>query len=339
MRRLISHAGLRPAPWAAVAGLLAWPAWAEAPAFDLPIDCALGKDCYVWSYFDHDPDKGYRDYRCGRRTNEGHGGTDFAIGGRQRMAEGVRVLAAADGVVRGRRDGMRDAAVLGGDRRALAGKFCGNGVNVDHGGGWSAQYCHMRRGSVSVQVGERVRRGQVLGFVGLSGLAELPHLHFEVLRDGRKIDPFRGVDGGPRCGLGARPLWTDAALKSIDYEPVLLHAAGFGTGPVDWKRVRAGKYPKETLPTSAPALTVWVEILGVRAADQVRLELRDPRGRVIADSDHRFDKYWARWTGFTGRKRPAQGWAKGRYQGRIELVHRGPDGQRVIEETREIEVR
>jgi len=56
----------------------------------------------------------------------------------------------------------------------------GNHITLDLGGGQYAWYFHLRPGSVRVKVGEHVRRGQVLGNIGCSGDARVPHLHFEV---------------------------------------------------------------------------------------------------------------------------------------------------------------
>jgi hypothetical protein len=56
----------------------------------------------------------------------------------------------------------------------------GNTVTLDLGGGQYAYYCHMQTGSVRVKTGDRVRRGQPIGLIGISGDAREPHLHFEV---------------------------------------------------------------------------------------------------------------------------------------------------------------
>jgi hypothetical protein len=56
----------------------------------------------------------------------------------------------------------------------------GNNIVLDVGGGQFAHYMHLRAGSVRVKEGERVRRGQVLGQIGMSGDAREPHLHFEL---------------------------------------------------------------------------------------------------------------------------------------------------------------
>ena len=63
----------------------------------------------------------------------------------------------------------------------------GNFVRLDNGGGLGTGYAHMSRFAVSR--GEYVRRGEVIGYVGSSGLATGPHLHFEVYRNGETVNP------------------------------------------------------------------------------------------------------------------------------------------------------
>ena len=64
---------------------------------------------------------------------------------------------------------------------------CGIAVRLEHGGGLSTRYCHMSRMAVSPGMG--VRRGQVIGYVGSTGLSTGPHLHYEMYRGGRVINP------------------------------------------------------------------------------------------------------------------------------------------------------
>jgi murein DD-endopeptidase MepM/ murein hydrolase activator NlpD len=67
----------------------------------------------------------------------------------------------------------------------------GNLVAVDHGYGLETRYAHMSRWAV--RVGQSVKRGDLLGYVGSTGLSTGPHLHYEVLRDGRAVDPLRFI--------------------------------------------------------------------------------------------------------------------------------------------------
>lgn len=64
---------------------------------------------------------------------------------------------------------------------------CGIAVRLEHGGALSTRYCHMS--AMAVRPGQQVRRGQVIGYVGSSGLSTGPHLHYEMYRGGRVINP------------------------------------------------------------------------------------------------------------------------------------------------------
>jgi hypothetical protein len=72
----------------------------------------------------------------------------------------------------------------------------GNHVRIDHGSGWQTRYLHMIR-PANVSVGQTVRQGQQIGNVGSTGNSGAPHLHFEQLRDGAKVESyFNGVASG-----------------------------------------------------------------------------------------------------------------------------------------------
>ena len=90
-------------------------------------------------------------------------------------------------------------------RVASAGWHGGYGqqVAIAHADGLRTSYSHMSR--MAARPGELVRRGQVIGYVGSTGLSTGPHLHFEVTRNGRAIDPrVAKVAGGPGQLQGAQ---------------------------------------------------------------------------------------------------------------------------------------
>lgn len=80
---------------------------------------------------------------------------------------------------------------------------CGIAVRLDHGGGLQTRYCHMSR--MAVRTGQQVRRGQVIGYVGSTGLSTGPHLHYEMYRSGRAINPL-SVDYVTRAVLSGTEL-------------------------------------------------------------------------------------------------------------------------------------
>ncbi len=96
-------------------------------------------------------------------------------------------------------EGTEVRAMTGG-RVRFAGAMRGYGevVRVDHSGGVMTVYAHLSR--IHVRTGDRVRGGEVLGLSGQSGDASGPHLHFEVWRHGREVDPRPLLGGFPPGG-------------------------------------------------------------------------------------------------------------------------------------------
>tara|TARA_B100000029_G_scaffold461042_1_gene492511 strand:- start:904 stop:1161 length:258 start_codon:yes stop_codon:yes gene_type:complete len=64
---------------------IATPALADHTFLSMPIDCEVGKDCYIQDYVDTDPGAGVADYTCGMRAYDTHRGTDFRIRGLKAM--------------------------------------------------------------------------------------------------------------------------------------------------------------------------------------------------------------------------------------------------------------
>jgi len=69
----------------------------------------------------------------------------------------------------------------------------GNTIEINHGDGYVTRYAHQKE--LKVAAGDIVKRGQTIGTVGATGRASGPHLHFEVLKNGRHVDPRRYIAG------------------------------------------------------------------------------------------------------------------------------------------------
>ena len=110
-----------------------------------------------------------------------HKGMDF------RAPHGTPIYAVTDGTV-------QTAGRNGGH---------GNYIKLNHGNGLATGYSHMSR--LAVSSGQRVRRGQVIGYSGSTGLSTGPHLHYEMFRNGRNIDPA-SVQFVNRAQLSGREL-------------------------------------------------------------------------------------------------------------------------------------
>ena len=199
---------------------------------------------------------------------------------------------------------------------------------IDHPGGWQTQYCHLRRGSVSVAKGDEVTRGQRLGYVGHSGMAEFPHLHLSVRRGAKVVDPFVGPDGdATACEAGPAPLWTAEALRQLAPPLTAVYNAGFAPTRPKPAAVRKGLYHAPALSRRAPALILWAEIFWVRPGDTARLRILGPDGGVVAEHSNVLPKRQARRMIFAGRKKPGLFWPAGEYTGEVVVERLSGDGR------------
>ena len=100
-----------------------------------------------------------------------HSGVDLAC------AQGTPIYATADGVV------------------SHSGWTSGSGyvIVLEHGNGYSTIYAHNK--SNAVKVGDYVHRNDVVGYVGSTGRATGPHVHYEVLKDGKNVNPYQYLSG------------------------------------------------------------------------------------------------------------------------------------------------
>jgi hypothetical protein len=298
----------------------------DPPRFAFPAACRLGETCWVVNYLDTDPaPERFADFRCGRRTYDGHDGTDFAVRDAMAMEQGVDVLAAADGTVLRLREGVRDGGSTREeiDRALAENKGCGNGVLIDHGGGWQSISCHMKKGSLVVKPGQKVQRGNVIGQIGQSGAAEFPHLHFGVSHEGKKVDPFSGLESGTPCGAHeTAPLWE----RSIAYSPFALYAVGFAPGAADFEHVqRDAGTPDWMRREDLTALSFWMVYFGATRGDRIRLEVTAPDGRILIQRDLVQEKNRARQFYFVGKKAEPEGFLPGVYTGKAILMRDGAD--------------
>jgi len=116
---------------------------------------------------------GYRsDPFTGKRT--WHGGVDLA------GKDGSDIIAVASGVV-----------TWAGERYGY-----GNLVEVDHGDGLVTRYAHAK--AVKVKIGDVVQKGQVVALMGSTGRSTGPHVHFEVIRNGKTEDPVKYIQRASR---------------------------------------------------------------------------------------------------------------------------------------------
>jgi peptidase M23-like protein len=310
-------------------------------AFELPLRCDTRTACFIQNYIDAQPGPGARDLTCGPLTYDGHDGLDIRIPpGEKAMKAGVAVLAAAPGVVRAARDGMRDISISKTGVQAVAGREAGNAVVITHGDGWETQYSHMRLGSIAVRPGDTVETGTPLGMVGMSGKSEFPHVHFTIRRDGATLDPFTGLPPESGCGVPGESLWSTAAKRALPYRAGGLLATGFTTAILDLETALSGKANTSALSATDLALVFWTASWGLRAGDTETVRVLRPDGTVLTENTARIPRNKAQWLRYAGRKLREAAWPAGRYRGEYQVV-RQVDGKAVVivKTAQEIEVR
>jgi hypothetical protein len=236
----------------------------------------------------------------------------------------VPVRAAAPGTVRGVRDGMADRLYTPEMAEALDGRGCGNGVAIRHEDGWETQYCHLRRGSITVSAGDTVARGDLLGEVGLSGRTEFPHVEFILRRDGETVDPFDPT-GDDVCGeASADALW----IVPPPYRAGGLLDAGFAPDVPEYAAIKAGDAAQASMTTEAPALVLFGFAFGTREGDVFALRIEGPQGEVI-DHSILLDRDRAQMFRAAGTRRPPEGWPAGDYRGIVTLSRDGAELERM----------
>ncbi|TVR63710.1 MAG: M23 family metallopeptidase [Gemmatimonadales bacterium] len=119
-------------------------------------------------------------------VNRPHNGVDYAA------PTGTPIMATADGVV---------------TRREWVGGY-GNLIDIRHANGFLTRYAHLNSFDSSIRVGGRVRQGQIIGTVGMTGTATGPHLHYEMHRNGQAVDPLNvDIPAGDPIPEDARDRW------------------------------------------------------------------------------------------------------------------------------------
>jgi hypothetical protein len=302
----------------------------EEPRFAWPAACTLGQDCFIQNYVDAVAGPRFGNFRCDRLGYNGDNGTDIRLRDLAAMRKGVDILAAADGTVIGVRDGEPDISVKERGAEAVKGKTAGNGVTIDHGGGWHTRYAHMKQGSVAVKPGDAVKTGQTLGQVGLSGNTEFPHVEFSVFKGDTFLDPFTALPVESGCEKTGHSLWA----ADIPYIPTALLIAGFAAGPADWETARRGEYADVKGGRNAP-LVMWAESFGVRAGDTQTVTITGPDGKPVHRDRTVLAESKNLWSVFSGRRAPPEGWTAGTYTGRYQLER---NGALVVDTERQVEI-
>lgn len=153
-------------------------------------------------------------------TWRSHRGVDYAADA------GTEIMATSDGVVikRGPNGGL------------------GNAIEIRHPNGFVTRYGHMRAFRSGIVVGSRVRQGDIIGYVGMTGLATGPHLHYEMLRSGRHMDPLSvDLPAGDPVPSDDRIRWMDEMVGRVALLESIPGAGPVRTAMIDTEEAEEGE--------------------------------------------------------------------------------------------------
>ena len=117
----------------------------------------------------------------GARISSGYGMRVHPILGYSKMHKGVDFAAPSGTPIYAAGDGVGE--------RANRYSTYGNYIRIRHNSNYKTVYAHMRKFAKGIKKGKRVKQGQVIGYVGNTGRSTGPHLHYEVIRNGKQINP------------------------------------------------------------------------------------------------------------------------------------------------------
>jgi autotransporter-associated beta strand protein len=146
-----------------------------------PLGGVMFHDWAFVNYYDVDVTSGIEDFQGGPYAYDGHNGHDITLPNFARMDAGIPICAAADGIVESVSDGNFD-------RNTAQGSQPANLIVINHGNGWKTDYHHLAANTITVNVGDVVSAGQLLGLAGSSGSSTDAHLHFGVLHNGADVE-------------------------------------------------------------------------------------------------------------------------------------------------------
>jgi murein DD-endopeptidase MepM/ murein hydrolase activator NlpD len=294
----------------------------EQMRMGLPVNCKLGLDCFLQQMPDVDRGQDTLDPLCGQATYQGHTGWDIRLRSLSDIAQDVPVIAVADGTVSRIRDGISDQIFdAANDRLRLSDKECGNGMLIDHQGGLSSQYCHLKNGSLSVRSGMQVRKGERIGSIGSSGVAEFPHVHLSVRLDSKLVEPLTGKTLGNEahvCGDLSGSLFDAVSKQALVQAPVALLDVGLANAPPELPNlVRTGGPPLATVRGNSTVAWLWA--INVDQGSRFRIKLVGPGETTLIDhTTNALPRRKANYLAYVGRK---VGVRPGTYHLNVEITN------------------
>lgn len=209
---------------------------------NFPAACKANTDCWII----HSDEKG----------------TDIALKSIKEMDKGVPVLAAEYGNV----------ILINNDQKDET--YYGNSVVIEHRDGWKTIYTHLKPGSIIVKEGRRVRKGDKIAEIGMSGKVYFPQLRFMAFKDGEL----------------QIPLWETRLKKEIKAQDFVVANMGIAEELPLFEKVREDSYENTELYNDAGAVYLWVYGFNFKKGDLLKFSAQDPQNERILNQAFLIDR-------------------------------------------------
>ncbi|MBT8387671.1 MAG: peptidoglycan DD-metalloendopeptidase family protein, partial [Ignavibacteria bacterium] len=260
------------------------------PMFSWPMEKPLHDGLILVNYVDDDNSSAIVDYNGLPHSYDGHNGTDFTLYSFRAMDEGIKNIAAADGIV-------TETFYSRGDRNYEPPyPDNGNYVIIEHADGTFGWYWHFRKNSITVEPGEQVQKGQMLGYAGSSGFSSDAHLHFEVgeyiSSNWVKRDPWNGsFNTLPSLWENQEPYVGLENLRVYDAGTTTAAAVGGDVTNIPAYYFKEGFRQPAVIGAVEPSLVTWLLVQG-QQGDLLNIEILRPNGTIWGNVNYSLPVKW-----------------------------------------------
>ena len=305
-----------------------------------PVSCQINKNCWIVNYPDNDLTEKFKDYKNGEITYDGSLGTNIAVKTILDLKKGIPVLSAQDGKVLFTQNNIEDNWESK-DKLPNTPPY-GNSVIIKHNNGWKTLYCHLKKGSIKVKVGDFTTGGTQIAEMGMSGSSDFPHLNFLVLHDKNFFDPFSGMklrneeneEKEEKKGKieKYKPFWNPAAKEKLTYKNILITNIGVSTESPSIEDIKKGKYENIEILNNVPSIFLWAYGFHFKKNDFLKISLKNPEQEKILDTIVKIKKDRMEHFIFLKKEKPEEmssketpapqeeAWIQGTYEVKIEFI-------------------
>ncbi len=285
--------------------------YASELKFNTPIQCKIGEDCFLLNQLEK--------VGCGQLPFSTKDGVMFIAKHDALVRDGIKILASQNGKVKAVRSNVDDQ-----DKSTVSIAPCGNGIIVTHANGYETQYCYLHKDTIKLKKGDKVKEGQELGLMGMSGNINYPAMLFTLKRKNKHIDPFTNNHKSEDCVYNHdKSLWNPETIKTMIHSETIITNYGFTTEEPEIAKARNGDYNTMTIAGNTNIIGYFIDLIGVYEGDLIIIEMLSPDGYKIVSYQKKFVDFNPRAFAHIVYKNQSQKLNEGEYKISFKLLRQG----------------